>query len=156
MSEFIRHEDGLCVHELRILAPQDDWDGVAQNIGERVEGVGWENIAEPFGQFVLTDFYQSELRSKRYISVLFKPKHVLLGPILGFRMCAVGVPSLKDAGDEHLLVGMSKALIVSLLLGDMFGEEVKTNGAVQLYASEEALLLNGSGYHLLWDLIRRL
>jgi hypothetical protein len=88
--------------------------------------------------------------------MLFKPKHVLLGPILGFRMCAVGVPSLKDAGDEHLLVGMSKALIVSLLLGDMFGEEVKTNGAVQLYASEEALLLNGSGYHLLWDLIRRL
>lgn len=24
VSEFIRHEYGVCVHELRILAPQDD------------------------------------------------------------------------------------------------------------------------------------
>jgi hypothetical protein len=104
----------------------------------------------------LTDFNQSDPLTERYISVLFKPEHILLGPILGFRIHAVGVPSLKDACAECLLVGVGKALIVSLLLGDMFGEEVKTNGAVQLYASEEALLLNGSGYHLARDLIRRL
>lgn len=88
--------------------------------------------------------------------MLFKPKHILLGPILGFGIHAVGVPSLEDACAECLLVGVGEALIVGLLLGDDLGEEVKTNGAVQLYASEEALLLNGSGYHLLGDLIRRL
>ena len=49
VSEFVRHEYRVCVHELRILAAQDDGDGVAQNIGERVVSLGRENIAETFG-----------------------------------------------------------------------------------------------------------